>query len=72
VRGPGLREWNQSLQKEFPIGESKRLEFRAEFINFTNTPIFNAPNQNVDSSQFGQVLGAQGQRNIQFALKFYF
>jgi len=72
VRGPGSRQWNESFQKEFPFGESKRLEFRAEFINFTNTPIFNAPNQNVDSSQFGQVLSAQGQRNIQFALKFYF
>lgn len=72
VRGPGLSQWNESFQKEFPITESKRLEFRAEFINFTNTPIFNAPVQNVDSSQFGQVLSAQGQRNIQFALKFYF
>ena len=72
VRGPGLSQWNQSFQKEFPISESKRLEFRAEFINFTNTPIFNAPNQIVDSAQFGQVLSSQGQRNIQFAFKFYF
>ncbi len=72
VRGPGESEWNQSFGKTFPITESKRLEFRAEFINFTNTPIFNAPNNNVDSSQFGQVLSSQGQRNIQFGLKFYF
>jgi hypothetical protein len=72
VRGPGLSHWDQSFGKQFPITESKRLEFRAEFINFTNTPIFNAPNQNVDSAQFGEILSAQGERNIQFALKFYF
>jgi hypothetical protein len=72
VRGPGSTQWNQSVEKEFSITESKKLVFRAEFINFTNTPIFNAPNQNVDSSQFGQILSSQGQRNIQFALKFYF
>ena len=40
VRGPGLRTFDLSLQKEFPIGERRRVEFRAEFINFTNTPIF--------------------------------
>jgi outer membrane receptor protein involved in Fe transport len=72
VRGPGLGEWDTGFEKEFPISESKRLEFRAEFINFTNTPIFNAPVQSEPSSQFGEILSAQGQRNIQFALKLYF
>jgi hypothetical protein len=72
VRGPGLRNLDLSLQKSFPIREAKRIEFRAEAFNSTNTPIFNAPDFNVNSATFGQVLNAQGERNIQMALKFYF
>src|SRR5207253_3804373 len=72
VRGPGLKNLDLSLQKSFRVTESKRLEFRVEAFNFTNTPIFNAPDVNVNSTTFGQVLTAQGERNIQFALKLYF
>lgn len=72
VRGPGLRNLDLSLQKSFPVTETKRFEFRVESFNFTNTPIFNAPDVNVNSATFGQVLNAQGERNIQLALKFYF
>lgn len=72
VRGPGLRDWDFGIQKDFPISESKRFEFRSEFINFTNTPIFNAFSRSVTSTTFGEVLSSQGERNIQFALKFYF
>jgi hypothetical protein len=72
VRGPGLRSFDLSLQKSIPITESKRFEFRTEFFNLTNTPQFNAPDRSVTSPTFGQIRGAQGERNIQFALKFYF
>jgi hypothetical protein len=38
-----------------------------------DTPAFNAAAQrSVDSAIFGEIIAAQGQRNIQFALKFYF
>jgi hypothetical protein len=70
--GPGLKDWDVGIEKQFPITESKRLEFRAEFINFTNSPVFEAPTTSVDSSKFGEVLTSEFQRNIQFALKFYF
>jgi hypothetical protein len=72
VWGPGLRDWDVGIMKNFPITESKHLQFRSEFINFTNTPAFNAANHTQTSAQFGQVLSSQGERNIQFALKFYF
>lgn len=72
VRGPGLKNLDVSLQKSFRVTESKRLELRAEAFNFTNTPIFNAPDVNVNSVTFGQVQVAQGERNVQLALKFYF
>ena len=70
--GPGLKDWDLGVAKEFQITESKRLEFRTDFLNLTNSPIFNAPNTSVDSTQFGWVTSTQGERNIQFALKFFF
>lgn len=72
VRGPGLRDWDVGIMKNFKITESKALQFRSEFINFTNTPQFNAANHTQTSAQFGEVTSSQGERNIQFALKFYF
>jgi len=71
VRGPGLGTANLSLQKEFPLSDSKRLEFRAEFFNVTNTPILNAPNTWLYFN-LGLVNSSQGERNIQFAMKFYY
>jgi hypothetical protein len=72
VRGPGLRNLDMSLQKLIPVSESKRFEFRVEFFNTTNSPIFNAPDRAVNSATFGEINGAQGERNIQLGLKFYF
>ncbi len=71
VRGPGLRTANLSLQKEFPLSDFRRLEFRAEFINVTNTPILNAPSTWIYFN-LGLINSSQGERNIQFAIKFYF
>jgi Carboxypeptidase regulatory-like domain/TonB dependent receptor-like, beta-barrel len=71
VRGPGLTELDLGIQKEFPIKESTHLEFRAEFINFTNTPILNAPSSFLGGG-FGVINSSQGSRNIQFGLKLYY
>jgi hypothetical protein len=67
VRGPG----DLSIHKEFPLSEFKRLEFRAEFFNFTNTPILNSPITFL-TFNLGLVDRSQRERNIQFALKFYY
>ena len=72
VRGPGLKAADISAQKSFRLTESKRLEFRAELFNVANTPQFNSPVLAVQSATFGEITGAQGEREIQFGLKFYF
>jgi Carboxypeptidase regulatory-like domain len=71
LRGPGLRTFDLSLQKEFSIDERRLIEFRAEFINFTNTPIFYAPNTGLGPG-LGQITNSQRPRNIQFGLKIYY
>ena len=71
VRGPGLRTLDLSLQKIFPISDKRRAEFRTEFINLTNTPIFNAPSKGLGPG-LGKINSSQGARNIQFGLKIYY
>jgi hypothetical protein len=71
VRGPGLATGDLGLQKDFLLTEKKKLEFRAEFINVANHPILNSPDAGFGST-LGQVSSAQGERNIQLALKFSF
>ena len=72
VRGPGLKRFDLSVGKRFPITETKYLEFRAEAFNLTNTPAFNGPPRNINSATFGEVSSTQGERNTQLALKFFF
>jgi hypothetical protein len=76
VRTPGLKIANLSLFKNFPLGavrEGMALQFRAEFFNAFNTPIFCGPNTTLDSGSFGQVQGTCGPaREVQLALKFIF
>jgi hypothetical protein len=71
VRGPGLATADLSIQKEFPLSELKRLEFRAELFNATNTPILDSPNTYLNFN-LGLIDRSQGERNIQFALKFLY
>lgn len=71
VRGPGMATADLAMVKSFRIGESKSLQFRTEMTNFTNTPILNAPNVGV-GPLLGVITSSQGERNIQFALRFAF
>jgi hypothetical protein len=71
VRGPGLSTADLSIQKEFPLSELKRLEFRAELFNVTNTTILDSPSTFLPVN-LGLIDRSQGERNIQFALKFLY
>jgi hypothetical protein len=75
VRGPGLKNFDMGIKKDFSFGETRKLEFRSEFLNLTNTKILNSPSSFADYSPgtgLGRITGSQGERNIQFALKFYY
>jgi hypothetical protein len=71
--GPGINNFDFSVQKITPIGEGKRLEFRAEYFNLFNHTQFLNPDGNIsDGADFGRIKRARDPRNIQFALKFGF
>ena len=71
-RGPGLVNFDLSLQKRFPVMESANIEFRGEMFNISNTPAFQGVNRSANSVTFGEVTDAQGERRVQFVLKFNF
>jgi hypothetical protein len=68
--GPGLKNLDLSLSKSFAISEGKRLQFRAESFNFTNTPAFGQPGATINGLGVGQITSAGDPRRIQFGLKF--
>jgi hypothetical protein len=79
ISGPGTKQLDFSLFKEFPFGEARRVEFRSEFFNLFNTPQFNNPSGTLGSAAFGTITAAgspisfqRTSRQIQFGLKIYF
>src|SRR6185312_3145523 len=59
LRGPGIVNYDTALQKNFPIKETLRLQFRAEFFNAPNVVNFNNPNTTFNSPSFGMITGAR-------------
>src|SRR5579863_9975994 len=70
--GPGLQEFDLSLQKEIAITEASKLQFRAEAYNLLNRANFNLPNRIAFTPNFGSISSAQDSRQLQFALKLIF
>lgn len=62
LEGPGFKNVDFSAFKNFRLAESVRLQFRAEFFNFFNTPQFNVPNRGLNTQAgFQPVRGSDGQ-----------
>jgi hypothetical protein len=72
VIGPGYIAADISMQKNFPITESMRIQFRADFLNAFNHPNFGVPNDSCCAGTFGISSTSQDARQLQFDLKFYF
>ncbi|MPZ17418.1 MAG: hypothetical protein GEV06_05855 [Luteitalea sp.] len=80
VRGPGGVNLDLSLFRAFPMGGTRRLEFRVEASNVSNTPKFNNPSNNVTSGTFMQVTSLLGgnatpaypPRQVRLGLRFSF
>jgi hypothetical protein len=74
-RGPGIKQLDFALHKQFNITERQKLEFRAEAVNAFNTPIFTVTGYQIDvlsSPLVGVVNSSKGARNVQFGLKYRF
>jgi hypothetical protein len=62
-----------SIIRDFPVTEHKRFQFRADMFNLPNHPVWGIPGQTYATPTFDEVTGTRStERQIQFALKFYF
>jgi hypothetical protein len=82
IRGPGINNWDVSVFKNIPLGanEARRLQFRFEFYNFFNHPIFSgvetgarfdAQGRQVNA-RLGEYTSTLDARRIVLGAKFYF
>jgi len=72
--GPGLDNTDLGLTKRTRITESIAFEIRAEFFNIFNHALFNNPNGNINSGNFGQITSVRqdlGARIGQLSVKFF-
>jgi hypothetical protein len=80
VIGPGLDDFDTSIQKNFVVRESMALQFRLDIFDFFNHPNFNPPVGSGRTFQaqgalpftFGKITNAQDPRDMQFSLRFVF
>jgi hypothetical protein len=80
IRGPGMNNWDMSLQKNIPIGEMVKVQLRGEFYNaFNHTQFsgldtaarFDARGAQVNA-RFGEFTSALTPRIVQLALRVSF
>jgi hypothetical protein len=74
ARGPGIKNLDLGIFKDFPVREGMKAQVRAEFLNATNTVRFATPSSFAgDSQTFGLVTAqANNPRRIQMAVRFEF
>jgi hypothetical protein len=70
LREDGVNTFDLSVIKNFPIKEKLRAQFRCEFYNAFNHPLFSAPDLSPTSTTFSQIQNQSNQpRRIQMALR---
>ena len=75
VRNPGIRNFDLSMFKNFPILPENRLraQFRLEAANALNTTQFGRPGSTVGNTSIGVISGVGvSPRSVQLALKLMF
>jgi hypothetical protein len=81
VRGPGIKNIDFSVNKNWKLTERFGLQFRTEMFNVFNTVNFRAHNlsvagggieNNFNNGGFGRANSTRGPREIQFGMKLTF
>jgi hypothetical protein len=74
LTGPAFWNLDTSLFRQFPLGEGRQIEFRAEAYNLFNHVNLGNPNSTIESgASFGTINGtASTARQMQLAAKFIF
>ncbi len=72
-RRGGIRNMNASLARSWPLRSEMNVTFRADSINFFNTPQFAEPGSDLSSPAFGKITNTLNDgRNFQLTLQLQF
>ncbi len=69
---PGRWGWNQALQKDLHLTESKYAQVRVEAFNWLNHPMLDTPSNSMSAGDFGKILTKSGNRTTLVGLRFVF
>lgn len=73
LRSHGKNQLDANLIRRFPVTEKKQLEFRLDLLNAFNHVLWDVPNNDINSANFGKVTTQWNTpRWIQFMLRFTF
>ncbi len=72
LRGPNYFSTNLSLQRDFRLTETAKLQIRAEAFNIFNRANFQTPGTAFGAANFGIISSTEDPRQIQFAARLYF
>ncbi len=73
LRADWFKNLDLSLFRDFPFSERRKLQFRAEAFNVTNTPTWGIPVNDLNSPQLGTITSTRSiERQLQLSLKLYF
>jgi hypothetical protein len=80
LRGPGVNNWDLSVNKRIPVTEGRSFQLRGEFYNAFNHTQFSGidtgarfdPSGKQINANFGTYNGARDPRRIQLSLRFMF
>jgi hypothetical protein len=62
--GPANFRVDAALQKKVQIDESRSFTVRVDAVNFLNSPVWGAPNTDINSNAFGRITTSTGARTI--------
>ena len=72
LTGPGAKNVDMGLFRNFRIGERANFQARGEFTNAFNMVNLNNPTGTLSSAQFGQIRTATAMRQVQIGLRLMF
>ncbi len=72
ARSPAEWDLNTTIAKNFEIGRGRRLQLRADFFSVLNKRNWGSPVTAINSSDFGRLTSAAGNRTVQIASRLSF
>ena len=70
--GPGTFNVDLGIQREFPLDDFRRFQFRWEMFNMPNHVNYSSPTTDIGLATTGKIYSAGGARSMQLGLKFIF